>query len=232
MARNGEEEKRGGKKSNKKNWNPQHQWPPIKPKSHLRSTLLKSDHLFTVENFFSAAESKAFVQVAESMGFGHQGSLGPSKGEAFRDNDRISVEDPLLAHAIWESGLHSLFHNIRVHGKVAVGLNPNIRFYRYKVGQRFGRHIDESVDLGGGRTTQYTLLIYLTGSLISKTKNDQSLVGGETVFYNHRGGVVAEVAPVEGMALLHIHGYNCMLHEARAVTKNVKYVLRSDVVFA
>ncbi|KAK1292911.1 hypothetical protein QJS10_CPB17g00795 [Acorus calamus] len=47
-----------------------------------------------VDNFFSAAESKAFVQVAEYMGFSHQGSLGPSKGEAFRDNDRISVEDP------------------------------------------------------------------------------------------------------------------------------------------
>lgn len=41
-----------------------------------------------------------------------------------------------------------------------------------------------------------------------------------------------QVAPEEGMALLHIHGSKCMLHEARVVTKNVKYVLRSDVVFA
>lgn len=41
-----------------------------------------------------------------------------------------------------------------------------------------------------------------------------------------------QVAPVAGMALLHIHGAKCMLHEARAVTKNIKYVLRSDVVFA
>lgn len=34
------------------------------------------------------------------------------------------------------------------------------------------------------------------------------------------------------MALLHIHGEKCLLHEAKTVTKNVKYVFRSDVVFA
>ncbi|KAK3177270.1 hypothetical protein Dsin_032717 [Dipteronia sinensis] len=56
--------------------------------------------------------------------------------------------------------------------------------------------------------------------------NDSSsepLVGGETVFYGSRNKLVAEVAPAEGMALLHIHGDKCMLHEARNVTKGVKY---------
>lgn len=41
-----------------------------------------------------------------------------------------------------------------------------------------------------------------------------------------------QVPPTEGMALVHIHGDKCMLHEARNVTKGIKYVLRSDVVFA
>lgn len=40
------------------------------------------------------------------------------------------------------------------------------------------------------------------------------------------------MAPTEGMALLHIHGDKCMLHEAQNVSKGVKYVFRSDVVFA
>lgn len=216
-------------------------WPSIKPKPDLKITPLKDDHLFTVQNFFSAAESMAFVEVAESIGFVHQGSLGPTKGEAFRDNDRISMNDPILADTIWESGLKRLFSDIKIRGKVAVGLNPSIRFYRYKVGQRFGRHIDESVNLGDGRITYYTLLVYLSGSSRCKGNNDtssnkdsstHSLVGGETVFYDNRRGVVAEVAPIEGMALLHLHGDKCMLHEARSVTKNVKYVLRSDVAFA
>ncbi|KAK9292950.1 hypothetical protein L1049_020932 [Liquidambar formosana] len=216
-------------------------WPQIKPKPNLQVTRLKDTDLFTVQNFFTSAESKAFIKAAESIGFVHQGSLGPTKGEAFRDNDRISVNDPILADMIWESGLNKLFSDIKIRGKVAVGMNPNIRLYRYKVGQRFGRHIDESVDLGEGKRTHYTLLIYLSGGFKPKAKQDLSsprdssselLVGGETVFYGSRNGVVAEVAPTEGMALLHIHGDKCMLHEARNVTKGVKYVFRSDVAFA
>ncbi|KAI3471089.1 hypothetical protein Pfo_027752 [Paulownia fortunei] len=218
------------------------EWPSIKAKSNLHITRLKDDDLITIQNYFTSAESKAFVNVAESIGFVHQGSLGPTRGEAYRDNDRISVHDPLLAEAIWEAGLNNFFSDFKIRGKVAVGLNPNIRFYRYTAGQRFGRHIDESVDLGEGRCTHYTLLIYLSGApgkTKAKSKNDNSsqdsldpLVGGETVFYGLRNALVAEVPPTEGMALLHIHGDKCMLHEARNVSKGVKYVLRSDVVFA
>ncbi|XP_010255579.1 PREDICTED: uncharacterized protein LOC104596209 [Nelumbo nucifera] len=216
-------------------------WPVIKPKRDLQITRLRDTHLFTVQSFLTSAESRAFIKAAESIGFVHQGSLGPTKGEAYRDNDRISVNDPVLAETIWESGLKSFFTDIKIRGKVAVGLNPNIRFYRYKVGQRFGRHIDESVDLGDGRQTHYTLLIYLSGGSRQKANGDRTnnrdsseepLVGGETVFYDSRRGVVAEVAPIEGMALFHIHGNKCMLHEARNVTKGVKYVFRSDVAFA
>ena len=77
--------------------------------------------------------------------------------------------------------------------------------FRYKVGQHFGRHIDESVDLGEGKHTHYTLLIYLSGGSKQKTKGVQSnvgdsssepLVGGETVFYGSRNGIVAEVNPL------------------------------------
>ncbi|WOL05713.1 hypothetical protein Cni_G14442 [Canna indica] len=207
-------------------------WPLIRPKADLQINRLKGTSLFTIANFFTSTESKAFIQAAESIGFAHQGSLGPAKGEAYRDNDRISVTDPLLAEIIWQSGLKRIFDDIKLQGKVAIGLNPNIRIYRYSVGQRFGRHIDESVDIGGGQTTQYTLLIYLTGKHSKNDTSLHSLVGGETVFYDHGRGIVAEVAPVEGMALLHIHGNKCMLHEARVVIKNVKYVLRSDVIYA
>lgn len=78
--------------------------------------------------------------------------------------------------------------------------------YRYTAGQRFGRHIDESVDLGEGGRTYYTLLIYLSGApgkSKAKSKNDSSsqdsldpLVGGETVFYGPRNALVAEVHPI------------------------------------
>ncbi|KAI3519527.1 hypothetical protein L1887_08723 [Cichorium endivia] len=223
----GDRKKDGG--NGKKSKATESNWPLIKPKSNLRVTRLKDYDLFTVQNFLTAAESKSFVKTAEAIGFVHQGSLGPTKGEAYRDNDRIAVNDPVLADTIWASGLNKQFSDITIRGKVAVGLNPNIRLYRYKTGQRFGRHIDESVDLGDGKRTHYTLLIYLSG------EGDcipEPLVGGETVFYGPRNSLVAEVSPTQGMALFHIHGAKCMLHEARNVTKGVKYVLRSDVVFA
>ena len=63
-------------------------------------------------------------------------------------------------------------------------------------------------------------------------------MGGETVFYpdedtamgggaNGEGSVVVE--PETGMALLHRHGGDCMLHEGREVLGGEKWVLRSDL---
>jgi hypothetical protein len=81
-------------------------------------------------------------------------------------------------------------------------------------------------------------LIYLSGS--------EEVEGGDTAFYP------CGVAPVEngkprkaklkvgeedvvvplkkGLALLHRHGRECLLHEGRPVLKGTKWVLRSDVV--
>ena len=53
---------------------------------------------------------------------------------------------------------------------------------RYVQGQRFGRHFDDSVDLGQGHVTAYTLLVYLSGGCEDRG-NPERLVGGETVFY-------------------------------------------------
>lgn len=43
------------------------------------------------------------------------------------------MHDPDLADAMWRAGLNRLFSDIKIRGKVAVGLNPNIRFYRLDV---------------------------------------------------------------------------------------------------
>jgi len=90
-----------------------------------------------------------------------------------------------------------------------------------------------------GRRTIYTLLVYLTGAA-------DGMIGGETVFYadapyvpltkkqmKERAGLmpqVIEVAPERGMALLHRHGDECLLHEGKEVKQGVKWVIRSDLV--
>ena len=49
---------------------------------------------------------------------------------------------------------------------------------RYEPGQRFDKHYDDSIDMGGGLSTAYTLLVYLSG-------HDTGMQGGETIFYSH-----------------------------------------------
>ena len=103
---------------------------------------------------------------------------------------------------------------------------------RYAARQKFGKHVDESVALNRASCTGYTLLVYLNypGMCVAGTLQP-GLVGGETVFYGRRGKKVAAVEPRAGMALLHIHGDECLEHEGAEVVRGFKYVLRSDVVF-
>lgn len=88
-------------------------------------------NVLQVPNYLSIKECEAFIQCAVSLGFQHQGSRGPAYGEAFRDNGRVSVQSPALAEKLWEAGLSSVFNDIEIHGRRAVGLNPNLRFYRF-----------------------------------------------------------------------------------------------------
>ncbi|KAF8058110.1 hypothetical protein HT031_005770 [Scenedesmus sp. PABB004] len=134
-------------------------------RKQLKATVV-TDHMLLVPGVLSVAEAQRFIDVAEAAGFEWQSSRGPAHGEAFRDNHRISFQDEALADALWRAtGLAQAFAGLELDGAAAVGLNPNIRFYRYTRGQRFGRHIDDSVELGQGRFTGYTLLIYLSGPL-------------------------------------------------------------------
>jgi predicted 2-oxoglutarate/Fe(II)-dependent dioxygenase YbiX len=141
--------------------------------------------------------------------------------QAYRDNGRIAIDSQELARALWmNAGIRDIMNSVKLGCNEALGLNSNIRFYRYGKGQRFGRHVDESVEAFPDGVTKYTLLIYLS-----------DLMGGETVFYNHRGRQVVAVCPKPGRVLLHRHGDECLEHEALPVVEGTKYVLRSDVIF-
>lgn len=73
-------------------------------------------------------------------------------------------------------------------------------------------------------------MIYLTGTV-------DSVVGGETVFYTDATRTKKSEEVIvdleKGLAVLHRHGRECMLHEGKLVTANGgvgKWVLRSDLV--
>ena len=82
--------------------------------------------------------------------------------------------------------------------------------------------------------TTWTLLLYLTSPATG-------CVGGDTVFYpepeQSKKSKSKNQSPQEpfvvgletGMALLHKHGTDCMLHEGREVLEGEKWVIRSDL---
>jgi hypothetical protein len=78
--------------------------------------------------------------------------------------------------------------------------------------------------------TTWTLLLYLTSPATG-------CIGGETVFYPDLPKKKSKDLPQEpvvvglevGMALLHRHGADCMLHEGREVLEGEKWVIRSDL---
>jgi len=195
--------------------------PGIKERLSLEPTAVHQ--IFTVRGAFSREEAETLVAKAETQGFELQTSRGPAYGEAERHHYRLSFDDAGYASGLWQN-LQSCLQALRVGGRAPVGLNENIRIYKYTGGDVFGKHIDGSNQTTLGRT-EYTLLVYLTGY-------GDGLEGGETVFYAGNGTKeVLRVVPNTGMALVHRHGRECLLHESLPVRSGVKYVLRSDVVF-
>eukprot|EP00793_Prasinoderma_coloniale_P003400 PRCOL_00006636-RA len=164
------------------------------------------------------------------------GSRGPAFGEAARRHTRAEADDmaaAAFARALWErSGLREALAGVlpaEIGGRAPVGLSRRLRVYSYdeRGSEHFGRHLDGSdlaqADGGRGARTEFTLLLYLRAPA----------AGGQTRFYDERGGVCGDVAPVEGAALAFRQGYDvCLEHESVPVTSGTKVVLRTDVVYA
>jgi len=133
--------------------------------------------LLVLPKFLSTRQSQELVRVAEhKMGFECCMSLGSAGGEAYRRHGRIQVWDEKFARRLWaETGLNIVMQDVRIDGRKPVGLHPKIRIYRYQVGERFGKHVDDYEELEDGKRTQYTLLIYLTGGIANcQAENDLS----------------------------------------------------------
>lgn len=212
---------------------------------------LLPDQILTISGFWPVSLCKTYVKFLSTLALVTTPGK-PKKGDAVRVNDRFQVDDPGFAEKLWsDTALKELVlhpstdgtqldeaETKKLWGGEVLGLNSNIRIYRYTKGQFFDQHYDDSnyvffpsassPNAVPGRTT-WTLLLYLTSPATG-------CKGGETVFYpeapNKREAAPAPVvAELEvGMALLHRHGKDCLLHEGREVTEGEKWVIRSDLV--
>ncbi|KAH8918032.1 hypothetical protein BT69DRAFT_1268296 [Atractiella rhizophila] len=221
-------------------------WPAIKSFGHLEANVLLPQQIVTILSLFSSSLCKTYIAFLSTLPFTTT-PVRPKRGEAVRFNDRFQVDDETFARRLWEdSGLKEFFEREENEGilgdgvkeKEVVGLNPNIRVYRYVPGQFFDKHYDDSnlVTLTQPsplrcRTT-WTLLIYLSGT-------QDGVKGGQTAFYlekpypkDEEGKDVIDIVveTERGTALLHKHGKDCLFHEGKEVKEGTKWILRSDLL--
>ncbi|KAL4764297.1 uncharacterized protein BDW70DRAFT_129748 [Aspergillus foveolatus] len=162
-------------KSSKKDYHqsqsPSHQqppnWPPLRPlipSSDLYLAPLLPDQIYLIRNFLPASLCKTYVSFLASLPLTTTPGK-PKKGDAVRVNDRFQIQDATFAENLWRgTALKELVTNPvsvddgdgmdasggdrsmkEIWGGEPLGLNANIRVYRYSPGQFFAQHCESSL---------------------------------------------------------------------------------------
>ncbi|MEO1268109.1 MAG: 2OG-Fe(II) oxygenase [Myxococcota bacterium] len=207
---------------------PYHQTPyRVPPELWSPCTMMEqlSQHAFTLKGFVSASTCDQWIAWSEALGYAPAQFSG-GRLAAVRNNDRIIDDHAERAELLWK-GLepklpkHVLHFEAMRRGAVgphvACGLNERFRWYRYKPGHRFRRHVDGAFTRDNGETSLWTVLLYLN------TVDE----GGQTRLWLGRAGT-ALVVPEPGLLLCFEHRLE---HEGVEVLSGVKYVLRTDLMF-
>lgn len=170
-------------------------------------------NIWVIENFLTEKECEDLILFSETKGY-EEATVSLKSGakmmKNIRNNERLIYEDEILAQQYWEK--LKPFCPEKLDTAIAIGLNEQFRFYKYQSNQRFKRHIDGRFQRNEQEESRVTFMMYL----------NQDFEGGETNFDD------LSISPKTGMALCFIHE---LKHEGSPVTKGIKYVLRSDVMY-
>lgn len=170
--------------------------------------------IFTIEGFLSPQECAELIDESEATGYS-EAAIRTDDGERLykdaRNNDRIVFDSPELARKLYGRA-HPLLP-AELDGWRVSGFNERFRYYRYDAHQQFTWHQDGTVRISPNEESFLRFMIYL---------NDD-FEGGSTDFRWE------SVQPVQGMALVFPHR---LQHQGSVVTRGLKYVLRTDVLYA
>ena len=129
-------------------------WPPLTPVLPADSLTLESllpNQILTVSNLWTSTLCAKYVAFLRSLPLATTPGI-PKKGDAVRVNDRFQIDDATFAQRLWsETGLSELVggaEDQRLWGGEVLGLNPNIRIYRYSKGQFFDQHCTSRLSRG------------------------------------------------------------------------------------
>lgn len=142
-------------------------WPPLRPlvpASDLHLDPLLPDQIYIIRNFLPASLCKSYVSFLSSLPLITTPGK-PKKGDAVRVNDRFQIEDAAFAERLWgETALRGLVTDPvpaeeeddkrsravkEIWGGDPLGLNGNIRIYRYLPGQFFAQHCESPTSIIG-----------------------------------------------------------------------------------
>lgn len=176
---------------------------------------------FLIESALSAEACLAQRQRATALGFLATGTDYPP---SYRSNDRRVCDDAQLAQALFAALGEFLPAQLTTSDGASFqlcGLNSRFRFCRYRHGQGFRIHQDGAHCEGDAQQSLLTLQVYLD--------DDPARVGGQTRFYDARGGaLLGGVVPRQGRAIVFDHR---LWHDGEPVIAGEKHVLRTDVMY-
>ena len=194
---------------------------------------------FQLTGVLTVAECERLIALTESLGYVPDAAV--SLPRSVRHNDSLTwVVDVETSDLIWSRCETFVNRNNHLfYDSKALGLNNRFRFYRYGEGDYFSPHTDGSWpgskvvnghlvhNAFDDRWSQLTLLLFL----------NEDFEGGSTEFQvRGQSGNMPETVAVrtpQGGVLCFPHGTHPMhcLHSSAPVTKGIKYIVRSDVLF-
>lgn len=130
-------------------------WPALQPllsPLHLTLEHTVPEQIATISNLWTSTLCKNYVSFLSSLPLTTTPGK-PKRGDAVRVNDRFQVDDAAFAERLWsQTALKDLVigeaagateeDRKKLWGGKVVGLNPNIRVYRYTKGQFFDQHCE------------------------------------------------------------------------------------------
>ena len=194
------------------------------------------DGAFQLLNVLSNEECLRFREISESVGYIPDAAV--SLPRSVRHNDSLTwVVDKKLHDIIWSRCESFMQDEANIfHGKKPLGLNQRFRFYKYSEGDYFSLHTDGAwpgsavenrrliSNAYPDRFSKMTFLLFLS----------DAFSGGETSFLvDEKNSKTIDVRTPIGGVLCFPHGMHPLhsLHSSKEISRGVKYIIRSDVLY-
>lgn len=179
-----------------------------------------------VHNALTTSECKAIINLSEKRGY--QDAIEYCGMYRDRWNDRFMSDDAEFAQFIWERVKEYIPEVVQYFNRdwKLEKLNTRFRFCKYigGMGHYFGAHTDGQYIIDSTHRSLLTCMFYLNGT--------DEFEGGLTNFIDHKTKKVTySVHPEPGLCVIFPQANLDFYHEGTQVTKGLKYILRTDVMY-